>query len=294
LGYLVDSAKGGLKYTDEMWKSFLKSQRLRPQLKSPAYKRKDKDASCTSHILDQLVLKVLPEAIKAGLPRFTKHFALTSSWDPDLVRVWNAEDTASRSDPGLGELLRDLCNQLKRIHESFIAKCPPQSDSPAAMTRAPARRGATLAADLETARDAFLALPPLETSTHPLAVRWRADEGSTKGAWTRLKASALYHLRPKGKVVWWICAKELGELKVLARGDARSVIEGIHLVMKLDGKMMARMAKTARLAQEWQGEGWGEGRGEGKGKGAHPGPADGGMVDAGLELEAFGDDEYGF
>jgi len=80
--------------------------------------------------------------------------------------------------------------------------------------------------------------------------RWISDTGSTRGAWLRLKASTLWNRYYRaGKFVWFVCGKELGELKVLGRGKANFLVEELYCSFKLD----ANAVRKFRAGEETKG-----------------------------------------
>ena len=265
LGYLVDSAKGGFIFTEDTWKQFRTRNRLPMNPPAPAYKSGITPRHI-EHIIDRLVFFIAKNVIDSALSQFSERFHDATDWDDDLNAVWKAEEEAARRDPPLKAILADLRARLDDLH-AFWARNVHIKDPDEAR---PSRNDEiSFKARLEQVRARFLAIPPLPDSPHAMAVRWARNEGSTRGAWARLKASALFKLFYKrGRFVWWAAGPELVELKILARGRASSVVEELwrvyrvdaRLVKRIEGNEVGRGVLPAELSEE--DEEWGDGYAE--------------------------------
>ncbi|MCJ1401803.1 hypothetical protein MMC11_005020 [Xylographa trunciseda] len=239
LGFLVDSAKGGFIFTEEIWKQFRAANGLPMNPKQPAYKS-GTPPSRVEHIIDRLVFVIAKKVIDTALSQFSERFKDANDWDDDLNAVWKAEDEASARDPHLKRILVDLRVRLDELH-AFWARNAHIKDPDEAR---PSRNDETsFRARLDQVRERFLAIQPLhDHNPHAMAVRWAHDAGSTKGAWTRLKASALFKMfHTRGKFVWYVAGHELVELKILARGRAASVVEELWRAYKVDARLVKRI-----------------------------------------------------
>ena len=249
LGRLADSAKGGLLFTEQVWNDFKRQKKLHLRLAQPAYKENSKSQP-TDHIIDRLVFHVAKGVSERALSAFSKKFDGAVDWDDDLNAVWKAEDERSKSDVSLKAILLDLRAQLESLYDFWNSNCTCVE----AEEFRPARFNpseSSLKARAEQMRERFLAIQPLASSHSAIADRWRKDDGSTKGAWTRLKASALWNRYHKGKFAWYVCGKELGELKMLGRKGGICVAEELWVHYRLD----PRSVKKLEAAQAAKGTG---------------------------------------
>ncbi|MCJ1285441.1 hypothetical protein MMC26_004781 [Xylographa opegraphella] len=237
LGYLVDSAKGGFIFTDEIWKEFRARNGLPMIPKTPAY-RSGTPPRRIEHIIDRLVFVIAKKVIDTALSQFSERFKDATDWDDDLNAVWKAEEEAATRDPQLKRILVDLRARLEDL-QAFWARNAHIKDPDECRSRG---NETSFRARLDQVRERFLAIQPLQDSPYVLAARWALDEGSTKGAWTRLKASALFKLfYTRGKFVWYVAGKELVQLKILACGRASSVVEELWRVYRLDARLLKRI-----------------------------------------------------
>ncbi|MCJ1438921.1 hypothetical protein MMC27_008311 [Xylographa pallens] len=265
LGYLVDSAKGGFIFTEDIWKQYRAHHRLPMNLPPPAY-RSDITPRRVEHIIDRLVFVIAKKVIDSALSQFSERFKDATDWDDDLNAVWKAEEEAASRDPHLKNILVDLRARLDDL-QAFWARNVHIKDPDEAR---PSRNDEnSFKARLEQVRERFLAIQPLRDSPHPMAARWARNEGSTRGAWARLKASALFKMfYTRGKFMWWAAGKELVELKILARGRASSVVEELWRVYRVDARLVKRIEGNevgkgglpVELGEE--DEEWGDGYGE--------------------------------
>ena len=235
LGHLVDSAKGGLNFTEETWATYKENNNLPKRQAPPAYKDKS-ESRPTDHIIDYLVFNVAKIVSEKALSQFSKRFEDAGDWDDDLNAVWKAEDQKAQHDSALKVVLISLRTDLEELFESWCVNRKP---------------GVSFKAKVEQARQRFLDIQPLQDSKSPMVERWAKDEGSTKGSWLRLKASMLWNRYHRcGGFVWFVCGKELGELKVLGKGTGHSVVENLWCAYKLDGKAAKKILGTAAQCVE--------------------------------------------
>ena len=239
LGKLVDSAKGGFVFTEENWRAFKRKCRLPMWLDDPAYKA---NGAPTDHVIDQLVLVVAKGIREQTLSKFNERFKFAAEYDHDLVALWKEEAEAAQKDKGLDLILKNLVAQLKKIHDFWvpnIRSSNPNDDGPR-----PGKHPLSFTSVAQDARSRFLAIKPLETSTHILAQRWRKEHCEH---WVQLKASALffnwnYSHWSKGGFPWYVAGKELGDMKVArSEGGGERIVKNIHLAMKMDAKFAKRM-----------------------------------------------------
>lgn len=261
LGHLVDSSKGGLSFTDKHWAAFKAQHNLPNHVRKPAYKDKSSTRP-TNHIIDRLVFQVAKGVSERALGAFSKRFVDANNWDDDLNAVWKVEDEAAKRDPELRAILLDLRAQCEALHDFWIANCShpePDEAGPSNHRRKSNSGGASFNALVEQTRERFLAIKPLSTAKHPMIDRWTSDAGCTRGTWLRLKASTLWNRYFKaGKFVWFVCGKELGQLKVLRRGKANVLVEELYCSYKVDANAVRKM----RGGEETKGMEAGEDEGE--------------------------------
>ncbi|MCJ1246805.1 hypothetical protein MMC30_004014 [Trapelia coarctata] len=265
LGRLVDSAKGGLLFTEQTWIDFKRKQGLPLTLVKPAYK-KNSSSQPTNHIIDRLVFHIAKGVSERALGEFSKQFESARDWDDDLNAVWKAEDERSKSDASLKTVLVDLRAQLESLHGFWTSNCAHvEADEFRPSRSNPSET--SLKARVEQTRERFLAIQPPTSSRSAIVDRWRKDDGSTRDAWTRLKASALWNRYYKcGKFAWNVCGKELGELKLLGRGGGRCVGEELWVHYRLDARSVKKL-EAAEAAKGTGSEGLvGDGDGEEEGE----------------------------
>lgn len=268
LGLLVDSAKGGFKFTDQTWTDFKQRVNLPQSLTKPAYRDPSKCEPRSDSIIDSLVFKVAKNVTAKALAQFSERFKDATDWDDDLNCVWKSEDKQAQKDPALKAVLAKLGADLRSLNDFWVKNAHHKDPDEA---RPSYSSEASFKARVDQTRTRFLAIAPLEDAGCAMADRWAQDQGSTKGAWTRLKASALYkRFHNRRMFVWSVAGKELMELKVLARGKAPNVVEELWRFYKLDTRLMRRLegrefgrvtdrvdAEAAEEEQQW-GEGFGE------------------------------------
>ncbi|MCJ1473561.1 hypothetical protein MMC13_002212 [Lambiella insularis] len=239
LGLLVDSAKGGFMFTFEDWNDFKSSIGLRQSHFKPAYRNPTEAEPRPDSIIDRLVFVVAKDVRDKVLGRFSERFKDATDWDDDLNSVWKAEEALAPKHTPVHEVFTDLRARLKELYKFWAENSYHQNPDEGRPSRS---TDASFKARVEQIREQFLAIQPLARPDCPMVKRWAEDQGSTKGAWSRLKASALYKQFWKyGDFIWYVAGKELMELKVLARGKASSVVEEIWRVYKLDTKLMKRL-----------------------------------------------------
>ena len=234
LGYLVDSAKGGLRYDEEAWRALRKKWKL-PPITKPAYKNA-RAARPTKHIIDRLVFETAKGVKEKALKSFADRFQDVGRWDEDLARVWKIEkEDSERKDGGeesrlLTAVLTDLLKRLASINEHWA------KNSSSADEDGRSKNSATVfRALVEKCRDDFLELEPLDCACSR-AKLWKRD--GHDGHWGLLKASALFWKYPAATFAWYVAGVELGEIKARARGRGgyRCVVSYIHEALKVDRK----------------------------------------------------------
>ena len=253
LGHLVDSAKGGLDFTEQTWLDFLQRLGLPKRLPTPAYKSKG-ESRPSKHVIDRLVFEVAKVVVEKALESFTKHFAETAvDWDDDLVHLWKQEVEEGKSDPALKAIHSDLVAKLSKVRDYWGAN----AQGRISMDGEDGWKGKTPFKEVvEQARELFLQIKPLEGSTHPVAKRWAKDDQG--GQWTKTKASALFWHWHAGAFPWCVAGKELGEMKVeRSPGRGTRMVDELHVAMKMDGRFA--MSREEFFGAEGGGEGGADG-----------------------------------
>ena len=248
LGLLVDSAKAGHTFTEDMWRDFRKKHNLPLRLPMPAHKEK-RGAKPTNHIIDRLVFdvdrRVIAEVLHDFEIRFNEKAMLR---DDDLTAPWKAEDALAMKHPSAREVLKHINTEISKIHTFWkenAANSREDNDlgGPRRVTALPgAKRRMPFPVLVQNCRERFLAIAPpasLPTSSSSQSYildRWASDPDG----WTRLKASGAFY-RFKGITFTWnLCGMELGKIKVATtRNGGRGVEEGIHLALRVDKKFAA-------------------------------------------------------
>ena len=251
LGYLVDSAKGGLMFTNQTWMDFLERNKLRKYLPPPAYKDK-KSGNFTEYVMDRLVL--LAKRVKDdALESLTKYFKdKTRDYDHDLVVLWKDVNKEAKADTELKEILNDLCSKLQMVKDYWSLN---SRGKDADGGSAPSSSFVTVA---EKAREMFLDIRPLEGSRHPMAKHWtkqveRWETVTSRGQdeWSMLKASALFSNWQYGAFPWYVAGTELGRLKLKSR-SSHEMVESMYVRMKLDGKFFGgQKEEDTEDGDEW-------------------------------------------
>lgn len=254
LGHLVDSAKGGLDFTEQTWSDFLLRLQLPKRLPTPAYKGTG-ESRPSKHVIDRLVFEVAKVVVEKALESFTKHFAETAmNWDDDLVYLWKQEVEEGKSDPTVKAIHTDLIAKLKKVRDYWGAN----AQGKISMDGEDGWKGKTPFKEVvEQTRKLFLEIKPLESSTHPTAKRWaKEDQG---GPWTKLKASALFLQWHAGAFPWYAAGRELGAVKVeRSPGGGAAVVNELHVAMKMDGKFATSREEYLSAEGGGDGEGGGE------------------------------------
>ena len=244
VGYLVDAGKNGYIFGEEEWRTYKDRQGLPKSVQRPAYKlgvAPSKNAQ--AHPIDYLVFYVAVTHIDAELTDFSKRFGLeaTASWfDGDLTTIWNGEEKfAELYEPSLKATLADLKTQVSAL----IEKWKRGSDRNRLEQDSENKAFRLLVEEL---RHNFLAIRPFHGSNSPSTRRWKCDIAgemlSSSGDWDLLKASCLYArtYNSTHKLPWWVCARELVQIKAMKRPGARLMISSMYDIYKVDKAAVRR------------------------------------------------------
>ena len=225
LGLLVDSPKGGLSFTKEIFEDWKRYHELPMRLETPCYKSLEEPPKI-SHCIDKLTFQTVKSISDRALEDFEKTFKDTGSYDSDLSRMWTSEEQRWES-----WARRDLSSQFENLISFYYENCQLGSFQSGHETKNENR-----AAALDQLRDMFLQIqPPVQK---PLGM---ISDSDAKAAWQRLKASALYYKHHHGPQVWHACGEELGELKIDACGGGKRIVNRMHLVYKADVKLIKQL-----------------------------------------------------
>ncbi|MCJ1464994.1 hypothetical protein MMC07_003609 [Pseudocyphellaria aurata] len=259
LGLLVDRAKAGIIFDENKWQTFLKKLELPVRLPKPAYKNKEKGRP-TSHMIDKLVFEDAKGAREKALGGFDQRFAQVSSWDEDLVRIFNNETELAKNDPVLAKVLKCLKDDLAEIVKFWVRNMHGNKDDEFRSTR----KSATLPfqAVVEKCRADFLAINPCYDSNvdkFHVVRRWNGESGSSNydvKRWGWLKASAFFQDNNHGSRVWYIAGVELAEIKAMAHGTGtyRVMKREVHFAMKLNRKLVEGLERSSILEAETAAE----------------------------------------
>ena len=269
LGILVDRAKAGIKFDNDVWTEFLKRNKLPLYLPKPAYKNKDK-AVPTMHTIDRLVFEDAKIVREDTLRKFTSIFTGVGSYDADLIRIYKKEAEFSQKDEALAEILRQLKVCLDELATYWASTTARLGGEDGDFSEARKGNGLSFAALVQKCRAEFLAISPsYEQGIDSFHVvrRWERayDHRDGQEYWNLLKASMLFFLYHQRKMVWHVAGIELGEIKATSKGSGtyRVVVNGVFQALKLDRKMAERVRKM-ELMRETEGteEGDGEEYGE--------------------------------
>lgn len=258
LGILVDRAKAGIKFDNEVWAEFIKRNKLPPYLPKPAYKNKDK-AVPTNHTIDRLVFEDAKIVREDTLRKFTSIFTGVGSYDADLIRIYKKEAEISQKDEALAEILRQLKVSLEELSTVWASTTTRLGGEDGDFSEARKGNGLSFAALVQKCRAEFLAISPShkqEIDDCHVVRRWErvCDHRNGQEYWNLLKASMLFFLYHQRKMVWHVAGIELGEIKATSKGSGtyRVVVNGVFQAMKLDRKMAERVKKT-ELIRETEG-----------------------------------------
>ena len=238
-GLLVDSAKGGLTFTKSAWLAFLTGHGLPSERTPPAWRDQDHQRP-TSHIIDELVLRIAKGTRERVLGDLSQRYASVPAWDDDVAREWKSAFEESKLEPALRKILDALKEQLRDIREYWTSHNSVDNTGPRQ------RQTLTFRALAEECRERFLAIEPLHESNYCLAKRWSKEcEGRREGwpgSWLALKASALFaEYHQKGMFPWLVAGKELGALKAGAIDDnPQIIVERLYQYYKVDTKLMGK------------------------------------------------------
>lgn len=261
LGYLVDSQKQGLYFTEEDWRRLRRdNNEICPKDPRNAAYKEDKPENATDHILDYLVFKVAKTIGQETLHDFSESFKDASSWDSDLAALYNQEYDDAAKDAEVKEVLRQLTTDLSAIYD-YWAKGVASSDEDRA-------KEGRFSANVEETYSRFRKVLPPADSTHPRITHWRHDaernEDVSTGTgtishWSLLRASAAftrYHKSGSGKFPWYMAGRELGILKAgrAPKGKWRAVVEPVYASLKPDAGYVKRLGRKREL-EEFFGEG---------------------------------------
>ena len=248
LGLLVDSAKAGHTFTEQMWFDFRKKHKLPLKLDKPAYKDQ-KAHKPTNHIIDRLVFDVAKRVIAEVLRDFEVRYGEKAILrDDDLTAPWKAEDALAMKHPDAREVLKHINRELSTINSFWKQNVTPNREdgdfggSRRVPTLSELNKKMSFQAVVHTCREKFLAIAPPSSlpnsslSHNYILDRWTSDPDG----WSRLKASGAFY-RFKGiPFTWHTCGMELGKIKVATtRNGGRGVEEGIHLALRVDKKFAA-------------------------------------------------------
>ena len=235
LGYLVDSAKAGLVYTEEDWQDFLRSKGLPLHPPKPAYK--DQTLERTDHIIDVLVFDIAKGVKRKALQDFRERFTNTVAWaDTDLTAIWKAEE----EDKAFEKVAQDLRTKLDEIRDIWDNSDFGKPKNGLSGTKV------DFSALVNRLRAKFLAIqpPPAKDNEYYMLKRWRKETTiPTFGtSWLHLKTSGLYYRNQQGSFAWYVAGKELGELKARAsNGGGTSITNEMHLALKVDATYFRRI-----------------------------------------------------
>ena len=265
LGLLVDRAKAGIKFDNDVWAEFLKRNKLPLYLPKPAYKNKDK-AVPTNHTIDRLVFEDAKIVRENMLKKFTGIFTEVGSYDVDLIQIYKKEAELSQKDKALAEILKELKASLEDLSTFWTSTTARLGGEDGDFSEARKGNGLSFAALVQKCRAEFLAIIPSHTQEiddFHIVRRWEEDCNDRNGQqyWNLLKASMLFFLYHQRKMVWHVAGIELGEIKATSRGVGtyRVVVNGVFQAMKLDRKMAEKVRKVELMRDV-------EGREEGDGK----------------------------
>ncbi|KAI9759198.1 MAG: hypothetical protein M4579_002485 [Chaenotheca gracillima] len=242
LGHLVDESKQGYNFSSETWEAFL--QRLRQdgylppgRLLNPAYAEGGR-LKPTDHILDQLILVISDKIIEKEFTALHSDLQIRTKElrDGDLSDLWYRTTTYYEMGEGnrpVMEALRSLMTEVNQIfHET-------RSDIDTV-------KGNAFAVRMDEMHARFNQIAPV--GGHPVVKGWAKDFAlrGENSLWALLKASYAYFSCPKGKMVWWIAGKQLGQLKAEA-SDYRPVVAAIHSGLKMDSRFAKKQALDSSL-----------------------------------------------
>lgn len=242
LGHLVDTGKNGYTFTGQQWDSYKLRRGLPRMQPKVAYKDKERETPPSLHVIDQLVLVVAKRIRQDTLSEFEKPLKNIPDRDPDLLTVLKAEEKAAKEDPDIKMVLSCLKQRFEKLYDSWVVGNDDRMN---------------FAAVADRLRCDFNKIHPWpETSqTRPkstLVGRWieefnrPCDAYATQNSWALVKASALYANyanRGKGSFPWYTCGEELMAIKVIVNGRRPSLTAQMHHSMKLDRKMLERIAR---------------------------------------------------
>lgn len=230
-----------------MWRYYKVAKRLPMNPQKPAYRDKEKGRP-TDNVIDRLVFKVAKGISEKALGNFSEKFKGAPCWDADLAAVANAEYERSKNDATLKKALVHLRAELEDLRTFWSLKVSRQDDgfNPTVSSRS---AKIPFRALVEQCRDRFLNMQPCESVSSEIVFRWRSENGVYNSAclynndWTLLKASMLLKYHHGGKFPWHVCGKELGELKLLARGGIHTMAEDLWIHYRLDTKAVKKLEK---------------------------------------------------
>lgn len=264
LGILVDRAKAGIKFDNDVWAEFLKRNKLPLYLPKPAYKNKDK-AVPTNHTIDKLVFEDAKIVREHMLKEFTSIFTEVGSYDLDLIRIYKKELELSQNDKALADILRMLKASLEELSTFWTSNTARLGGEDGDFSEARKGNGLSFAALVQKCRADFLAISPShkqKIDNFHVVRRWEraCDHINGQQYWNLVKASKLFFLYHQRKMVWHVAGIELGEIKATSRGRGsyRVVVNGVFQAMKLDRKMAEKVRKM-ELMRDAEGQEEGDG-----------------------------------
>ena len=256
-GRLVDRAKAGILFDEIKWGAFLLRRRLPARLDPPAYKDRG-TARTTNHFIERLVFQVAANKRSEVLAKYTEDFKNAVTFDPDLTCMVNFEDDGAQANAQHKVLLDNLKEKLCHLHERWQSIVAPLLSGEETMRQSKSRKGDkdSLAHRVELLRQEFLDIQPHGNLRCALSTRWEREQRWKRNErkdfghgltdyWNLLKASMLFKKYHVNEFVWHVAGKELGLLKLAAKGPDSycSLTREIHDASKIDS-IMAKQAAT--------------------------------------------------
>ena len=255
LGLLVDSAKGGFKFTEAIWGAYLKDNGVPLGGRKPAYKDQT-SSKPTKHLIDVLVFEVAKGVKDDALEHFSNRYKEVDIRDDDLIRYKVAELKRSLKGADLKAVLSSLNLELEAIFNEWSRRSRAnKEDFRSLRVKTDQADLATVLEAADHCRSRFLAIAP---SAHETGLPIQSDRiqewqeqhaAGEESYWDLLKASIAYSKFPKSNFVWYLAGMELGEIKATSKGRAgyRTVQIDIHRVLRVNGRLVDGMKKREDL-----------------------------------------------